>query len=73
MIICRAKFEVETLTIHKEGETIKMKAVGYDGSDENAAFTKFTPSGSFEMFVTNETLFGLFAPGESYYFDISPA
>lgn len=69
----RAKFKVESVTLHEHGEAVKMNAVCYDGTDENASFSKFTPSGSFEMSVTNEAIFGQFKPGEEYYLDLTKA
>lgn len=65
----RAKFKVESVSKTEFGEGVKMNAVCYDGTKENASFSKFTPSGSFEMFVTNEKLFGAFKPGAEYYLD----
>lgn len=67
----RAKFKVESVTKYTWGEVIKMNAVCYDGTEENASFSKYTPTGSFEMHVTNENLFGHFKPDEEHYFDIS--
>ena len=68
----RAKFKVESVTLHTFGEIIKMNAVCYDGTEENASFSKYTPTGSYEMTVTNEALFGHFKPGEDYYLDFTP-
>ena len=48
-----------------------MNAVCYDDNDENKSFSKYTPSGSFEMMITNEALFGNFKPDEEYYFDLT--
>ena len=69
----RAKFQVESVTIHTHGEAVKMNAVCYDGTAENASFSQYTPTGSFEMSVTNENLFGVFKPGQEYYLDFTPA
>ena len=69
----RAKFKVESVTLHEYGEAVKMNAVCYDSTEENASFSKFTPSGSFEMSVTNEAIFGKFKPGEEYYLDFTKA
>lgn len=68
----RAKFTVHSIETFAFGESVKMNAVCYDGTDENAVFTKFTPSGSFEMHVQNEALFGFFKPGDDYYLDLTP-
>ena len=69
----RAKFKVDSVTLHQSGETIKMSAVCYDGTAENASFCNYTPTGSFEMSVTNEAIFGAFKPGEEHYLDFTPA
>ena len=62
----RAKFKVESVTLHTYGELIKMNAVCYDDNDENKSFSKATPTGSFEMSVSNEKIFGVFKPGDEY-------
>ena len=68
----RAKFKVESVTHVVGGESVKMNAVCYDDNDENKSFSKWTPSGSFEMFVNNEKIFGVFQPGQEYYLDFTP-
>lgn len=68
----RAKFKVDTVTLHTNGENIKMSAVCYDDNDENKSFSKWTPTGSYEMFVNNEKIFGVFQPGQEYYLDFTP-
>lgn len=69
----RAKFKVESVTLYSYGEGVKMNAVCYDDDDENKSFSEFTPSGSFEMQVTNKNLFGHFKPDEEYYLDLTKA
>lgn len=69
----RAKFRVEQVVEEQENAfTVKMTAVT-TGSEENKDFNKYTPSGSFEMFVDNPKALGFFELGEEYYFDISKA
>ncbi len=43
-----------------------------DGSTENESFSKFTPSGSLEMTITNPSLFGKINPGDVFYLDFIP-
>jgi len=54
-------------------ERIKMNAVGASDIPEDQHFSKFTPQGSLEIFVTNPAVVGTFEPGEFYYLDIIPA
>jgi len=68
----RAKFKVESVTQYTWGDVIKMNAIEYDGTDENASFSKFTPSGTFEMSVTNENIVGNYKAGQEYYLDFTP-
>jgi len=68
----RAKFTVESVTRYKWGEVLKMNAIEYDGTDENASFSKFTPNGSFEMSITNKDIIGRYKADDDYYFDITP-
>lgn len=70
--LVRAKFKVESVTKVVYGESIKMNAVCYDDNDENKSFSQATPTGSYEMFVNNEKLFGVFQPGQEYYLDFTP-
>ena len=44
--------------------------VGY-GSEENKSFSKYTPSGSLEMTVTNPDLFGKIKSGDVFYLDFT--
>lgn len=56
----------------KFGENVKFGAL-YNNADskEDNTFSEYTPSASFEMFVTNKALFGKFELGKAYYFDIT--
>lgn len=42
----------------------------YDGSEENKKFYEATPSGSLEVGTYKQDVF---APGQEYYIDITPA
>jgi hypothetical protein len=80
----RAKFYVTQINhIYNGGGTeivqVKMAPIfeGKDGVDgntnENRMFSKYSPSGSFELMITNPDAFQQFEIGKNYYFDISPA
>lgn len=75
----RAKMRVSNVVSHETVETLEMQAVsksegyGEDGLDENNTFSKWTPSGSVSLSITNEALFGKFAIGEEYYIDFTKA
>ena len=80
----RAKFRCSSVTktttgsndeagnpIYNEG--VKMQAVyGPDGSP-NGEWSRWTPSGSLELNVTNPALAGHFLPGKEYFIDIVEA
>jgi hypothetical protein len=48
------------------------KAYGVDGVDEDNTYARFSPSGEFQLSVTNPELLGQFKPGEKYYVDFTP-
>ena len=69
-----AKFLCNSIkeTIYKE-KIVKMNAV-INGSEENKSFTSMTPSGSFQLSVTNDSpASNYFKVGKEYYFNISEA
>lgn len=83
----RAKFYVQTKTEivanaadGSRGWKIEMMPV-WEGADangdniatENHIFSKATPSGSLEMFLTNKAAADQFTPGQCVYNDFSPA
>ena len=62
----------------KEAEYIKLGAAtaNYEKKDdpaldENSHFWKYTPSGTFDVEITNPNVFGMFKPGLDYYMEIS--
>jgi hypothetical protein len=78
----RAKFRVDDIdgsneiiegTDELQGFSVKMSAVTSVGSDENADFNKYTPSGIFEMYVDNPKAKGFFELNEEYYLDFTKA
>lgn len=42
------------------------------GSEENKAFWEATPSGAYEVTITNKAAFDHYVPGRCYYFDSIP-
>ena len=75
----RAKFKCvsseDTNPNAAEGEklkNIKLEAV-IDGSDENKAFFRWTPSGQISIGCVNEAANQQFEIGKEYYVDFTPA
>ena len=68
----RAKFKCVSKLITEHGATVKLDAVT-TGSRENDRFFKYTPSGSVEMGVVEESAAGLFVPGKEYHVDFTSA
>jgi len=76
-ITTRCKFKCETVNKSPAGgepyEDITLRA-NYDPADEtNKVWSKYTPSGMFQMSVTNPAVLGHFEVGKSYYLDITEA
>lgn len=74
----RAKFKVDSVLVTEFAETLKMspvcpKSFGENGAHEDNDFHRYSPSGSLEIFITNENLFGKFKPGKKYYMDFTEA
>lgn len=57
----------------KYAERIKLNAVYADDSKENTSFSKATPDGKLEIYVTNPAVVGQFEPGQFVYLTITPA
>lgn len=53
-------------------ERVKLHAV-YDSKESNKAWSRWTPSGNFEVLITNPAAHGQFEPGKEYYLDVVPA
>lgn len=75
----RAKFYVEQVTRHgnatgggSPGGTVVLKAVNGTEAD-NATWSKYTPSGRLEMFITNPPALDQFEPGTAFYLEFTPA
>jgi len=74
----RAKFKIDSITRLPHGEILKMSAVCPDkfdeeGLSEDSSFSKWTPTGSLEMTITNPAVFATLNPGDSYYLDFTLA
>lgn len=69
----RAKLKCTEKTGNAEaGGGVKLEAV-YDGSDANSSWSKYTPSGTLNMWVTNPQAYEAFEVGQKYFVDFTPA
>lgn len=76
----RAKVRVTGVTPNSDGTqealsfSFPAKDGGYpaDGSDEDQAFSKYTPTASLSLTVANPSLLGKFAVGDTFYLDFTP-
>jgi len=68
----RAKFSCsQNLSCEGEQHQVVLTAV-VDGSEENKSFSRWTPAGSLNLTISDESAAGeLFEVGEEYYLDIS--
>lgn len=67
----RAKFVCESVENFQGSKTAKLRAV-YGTESENADFTKYTPSGSIEINITEDApAANVFEPGKNYYVDFT--
>lgn len=63
----RALFKVNGVLLMEGMKQIKMSAI-YGKEGENADFAKATPSGNFEMYVSNDVpASDFFSPGDEMY------
>jgi hypothetical protein len=71
----RAKFRCNSVNDFGGGSKEVSLSVVYDpnGNDENANFTKATPSGEMKMRIDNPAASVQFDPGKYYYVDFTPA
>lgn len=72
--LLRCKFYVSEITkTVGQCRKLKLTPVTSDSAD-NKSWSKFTPSGSFEITITNESLFekiDALVPGDVYFIDLS--
>lgn len=74
----RCKFLCKEVNKTEYSETVKMTAVcgNWDdktGVGDDNTYAKYSPSGEFEIQITNEAVHGHFKPGKKYYMDIVEA
>lgn len=73
----RAKFQCSSAEKSGDNEYNTQENVSLhpvvSGSKENESFSRWTPSGSLLMTITNPSAFGFFEAGKEYYLDISKA
>jgi hypothetical protein len=64
---------VEIARVQGQGRRLKLTAVT-DNSEANKSWSKYTPSGTFEIYVTNEAAFekiDAMQSGDSYFIDLT--
>jgi hypothetical protein len=73
----RAKFKCTSKTERESYDSKNEVAIDVTLSpvlgDENKPWSKYTPSGSLEMTITNPDAAGAFKPGQCYLLDFTPA
>lgn len=58
---------------NKYAELLTLRPVySTDPNSENYSFSQFTPNGLLELTITNQAIWGQFAPGQEFYLDLSP-
>ncbi len=68
----RAKFVVETVAKHASGvEAVTLRPV-YGDTPENKSWSKWTPTGSLAMTISNPDAMGKLECGREYYIDFTP-
>jgi len=70
----RAKFKIRNVEDYPNevdpAKAVTMSAVT-DGCEENKSFSKWTPSGSLDMYITNEAIFSELIVGKEFYLDFT--
>jgi hypothetical protein len=78
----RAKFKVNSVVKNEQSAGYEYVSVNMspvyadkDGKEnvENKSFSKWTPSGSLQMTITNPVAFNMFEDGQEYYVDLTRA
>lgn len=75
----RAKFQVNSVkqivggSGKVESIEVAMNPVYGKAGEANAQWSKYTPSGSLTMTITNEQVFDTFRPGMQFYLDLTEA
>ena len=75
----RAKMEVRAVE-KMAGSVLKLnlsavcsKDFGLNGESDDNTYSRWTPSATLEMFITNPDLFGKFTAGQKFYVDFTEA
>lgn len=68
----QAKMRCESITNWEEQEDVTFRAVT-GTSEENKFWSKYTPSGTLSLSITNEHIFRHFQPGKEYIISIDEA
>ena len=58
---------------YPDQQQVRLEAVYSNGDDDNASWSKYTPSGQLTLNITNPLAFGQLEQGKTYWIDISPA
>lgn len=75
----RAKFKVFNIERSKDAKPgeewakVEMQAAYDDGNQSNANWSKYTPSATVVMFITNPAAIDFFEVGKHYFSDFTPA
>lgn len=67
----RAKFFVQSITHTTSGGSVRLSAVCR--GEDNKTWAQYTPVGTIEMNILNESALAQFVPGDELYVDFSPA
>lgn len=70
----RAKFKVDGVKKEDNGRSLQLSAC-VDESGDNQDWSKWTPSGQLQMFISNENAFpkiDALKPGDLFYVDLTP-
>ena len=69
----RAKVQLQEIRIYQgTSKTFVFRPIYDTSTEENARFTKYTPSGEFTMLVDNPSVDAQFEIGKYYYADFIP-
>lgn len=67
----RAKFKCASILVTENSQQVTFNAVYSDApNDPNSEWSKWTPSGSLTMLITNPAAYSQFKAGQEYFLDI---
>ena len=70
MAVMRAKMQLNRIELMKGSMIVHMNPVT-GGNKEDNSYSKYTPSGSLSLQVTNESLFDKLTVGDVFYVDFT--